>query len=48
MSMGQMVDDVKLACNDVNKVVFYGRTGGIILTPEEVVEFAKSVIGGDK
>ena len=48
MSMGQMTDDVKLACNDVNKVVFYGRTGGIILTPEEVVEFGKSVMGGDK
>ncbi len=48
MSMGQMADDVKLACNDKNKVVFYGRTGGIILTPEEVVEFGKSVMGGDK
>ena len=48
MSMGQMVEDVQLACNDVNKVVFFGRCGGIILTPEEVVEFAKSVIGGDK
>ena len=43
-----MADDVKLACNDVNKVAFYGRTGGIILTPEEVVEFGKSVMGGDK
>lgn len=48
MSMGQMVDDVKVACNDKNKVTFYGRTGGVILTPEEVVEYGKSVMGGDK
>ncbi|NLK38102.1 MAG: 3-methyl-2-oxobutanoate dehydrogenase subunit VorB [Epulopiscium sp.] len=48
MSMGQMVHDVKIACNDKEKVVFYGRAGGVILTPEEVVEFGKSVMGGDK
>ena len=43
-----MVDDVKLACEDVHKVEFYGRTGGVILTPEEIIEFAKSVMGGGK
>lgn len=48
MSMGQMVHDVKIACNDKEKVVFYGRAGGVILTPEEVIEFGKSVMGGDK
>lgn len=48
MSMGQMVDDVKIACNDKNKVSFFGRTGGVILTPEEVIEFGKKEMGGDK
>ncbi len=46
MSMGQMVDDVKLACEDVHKVVFYGRSGGIILSSEEIVDFGKSIMGG--
>lgn len=48
MSMGQMVDDVSLACNDKNKVSFYGRCGGVILTPEEIVEFGKKEMGGVK
>lgn len=48
MSLGQMVDDVKLACEDVHKVEFYGRTGGVILTPEEIITFAKSVMGGQE
>lgn len=46
MSMGQMVDDVKLACEDVHKVVFYGRSGGVILSSEEIVDFGKSIMGG--
>lgn len=48
MSMGQMVPDVAYACNDKNKVVFHGRTGGNVPTVDEVVEFAKEVMGGDK
>ena len=48
MSMGQMVDDVKLACNDKYKVEFFGRCGGVIINTDEVVEFAKSVIGGNE
>ncbi len=48
MSLGQMVDDVKLACGDIHKVEFYGRTGGVVLTPEEIVEFAKSVMEVEK
>lgn len=48
MSMGQMVNDVKLACGDKEKVEFFGRTGGVILNPEEIIEFAKSVMGGAK
>ncbi len=36
MSMGQMVDDVRLAVNGRCPVYFYGRTGGIIPTPAEI------------
>ncbi len=37
MSTGQMVEDVKLAVNGRKPVYFYGRTGGIIATPEEIL-----------
>lgn len=36
MSMGQMIDDVRLAVNGKRPVYFYGRTGGIIPSVEEV------------
>ncbi|MCC8169970.1 MAG: 3-methyl-2-oxobutanoate dehydrogenase subunit VorB [Oscillospiraceae bacterium] len=36
MNMGQMVEDIKLACECKAPVYFYGRTGGIIPTPQEV------------
>lgn len=37
MSMGQMVDDVRLVVNGTHPVEFYGRTGGVIPTPDEVL-----------
>lgn len=46
MNMGQMIQDVALACNDKNKVKFFGRCGGNIPTPEEVIEAAEKIIGG--
>lgn len=46
MSMGQMVDDVKLAVNGRKPVHFYGRTGGIIPTPAEVLNAIKEIAGG--
>lgn len=36
MSMGQMVEDVRLAVNGRAQVDFYGRTGGMIPTEDEV------------
>ncbi|MEG2584656.1 MAG: 3-methyl-2-oxobutanoate dehydrogenase subunit beta, partial [Oscillospiraceae bacterium] len=36
--MGQMVDDVRLAVNGACPVHFYGRTGGVIPTPNEILE----------
>lgn len=46
MSFGQMLDDVKIAVNGSVPVEFYGRTGGIIPTQEEIVEKVKEVLGG--
>lgn len=47
MSMGQMIDDVKLALNCSKPVHFFGRTGGIIPKPAEVLEEIKK-LGGKK
>lgn len=44
MSMGQMVDDVRLACDCKTPVHFYGRTGGIIPTPNEVLGEIKKLL----
>ena len=47
MSSGQMVEDVLLAANGKVPVYHFGRMGGIVTTPEEVVESLKSkFIGG--
>ena len=43
LSMGQMVDDVKLAVAGRYPVDFYGRTGGQVFTPEEIVQKVKSM-----
>ncbi len=43
MSMGQMVDDVRLAVNGRCPVHFYGRTGGIIPSVEEVTAEIKKL-----
>ncbi len=37
MNMGQMVEDVRLAVNGRAPVEFFGRTGGVIPSPEEVL-----------
>lgn len=37
MSMGQMIEDVKLAVNCSKPVHFFGRTGGVIPSPDEVL-----------
>lgn len=46
MSMGQMIDDVKLAIAGKLPVHFYGRTGGIIPTPDEIADKAKEIVNG--
>jgi len=47
MSQGQMIEDIQLAVNGKVGVKHFGRMGGIITTPEEVVENLKSKIIGD-
>jgi 2-oxoglutarate/2-oxoacid ferredoxin oxidoreductase subunit alpha len=42
MSAGQMVEDVLLSVNGKIPVFHFGRMGGIVTTPEEVVENLKS------
>lgn len=47
MSAGQMVEDVRLAVGKTVKVEHYGRMGGVVPTPGEVVEALESkIIGG--
>jgi len=38
LNSGQMVEDVRLAVNGKSEVLFYGRPGGAIITPEELYE----------
>jgi len=42
MNMGQMVEDVRLALEGAGEVHFYGRPGGVILTPLELVRVISS------
>ena len=48
MSMGQMVDDVRIAVNGRAPVSFFGRTGGVIPTPAEVLSEIEKMAGGDR
>ena len=47
MNSGQMVEDVRLAVNGQVKVEFYGRMGGMIPSPDEVLkEIETKLVGG--
>lgn len=46
MSLGQMVDDVKLAVNGACPVRFYGRTGGMVPGVRDIYEEIKSMKEG--
>jgi 2-oxoglutarate ferredoxin oxidoreductase subunit alpha len=47
MSAGQMIEDVLLAVNGKKKVDHFGRMGGVIATPSEVVNALKSKFIGE-
>jgi 2-oxoglutarate ferredoxin oxidoreductase subunit alpha len=47
MNAGQMLEDVRLAVGDRTRVEFYGRQGGMIPTPEEILNnFEKIYFNG--
>ena len=48
MSAGQMVEDVKLAVLGRKPVHFYGRTGGMVPTPQEILNKIMEIVGGAK
>lgn len=48
MSMGQMVEDVERIVGRDKPVRFFGRTGGIVPSPEEVMEQIRQVVSQTK
>lgn len=46
MSMGQMVEDVELVVKGRNAVQHYGRSGGMVPSPKEILDKAKEMIAG--
>jgi 2-oxoglutarate ferredoxin oxidoreductase subunit alpha len=47
LNSGQMVEDVRLAVNGKTPVEFYGRMGGMVPTPEEIVHQLEILITSD-
>ena len=45
MSMGQMIEDVKLAVNGKKPVTLCNRTGGMVPTPEEILAKIEEAMG---
>ena len=46
MSMGQMVEDIRLSVDGAKPVHFYGRTGGMVPTPKAILEEIKKIREG--
>lgn len=46
LSAGQMVEDVRLAVNGVKPVHFYGRTGGMMPSPQEIYDVIAKIMNG--
>lgn len=44
MSMGQMIDDVRLAAEGARKVELMGSAGGVVPTPEEVAQRIREIL----
>ncbi|MGD9605300.1 MAG: 3-methyl-2-oxobutanoate dehydrogenase subunit VorB [Bacilli bacterium] len=47
LSLGQMIDDVKIADSGKHPIHFFGRVGGMIPEPEEIVQAIKKIQGGE-
>ena len=48
MSCGQMVEDIRLAVDGRKPVAFYGRSGGVVPHPIDILDEVKEIIGGVK
>lgn len=48
MNCGQMVEDVRLVTKGRKQVHFYGRSGGMVPDPTDVLNKVKSIVGGAK
>jgi len=48
MSGGQMLDDVRIAVGDAKPIAFYGRMGGMVPMPEDVLAQILSLAGGGR
>lgn len=46
LNMGQMIDDVKIACNGRFPVSLINETGGLIFTSQEIAEKVKTILEG--
>ena len=44
LSMGQYIEDVKLNVEGKKEVKFYGRSGGNVMSPEDIVDFVKGEV----
>jgi 2-oxoglutarate ferredoxin oxidoreductase subunit alpha len=44
LSLGQMVEDVRLAVNGKCEVDFIGRAGGMLVTPEDIIKKVKDML----
>ncbi len=45
MSMGQMVDDVRLAAEGTRRVLFHGTAGGVVPSPDDVAAEIRAALG---
>jgi 2-oxoglutarate ferredoxin oxidoreductase subunit alpha len=45
LSTGQMLEDVKYHARHLREIHFYGRVGGMIMTPDELVAQALTLVG---
>lgn len=48
MSCGQMVEDVRLAVGGAADVAFYGRTGGAVPTPAEILDRVRELLAAPR
>ncbi|HLR34831.1 MAG TPA: 3-methyl-2-oxobutanoate dehydrogenase subunit VorB [Tissierellales bacterium] len=47
MNTGQMIDDIEIAVKGKYPVYFHGRTGGMVPTPDEIIDKVKKIYGGE-